>query len=309
MVQIPYVDGAETAKLYPLQRYPQALKLSSQDYMGSKMGLNPKRLPVVDQFKLCFMPTADSYYGYLSIVNPDYYWSGEVPARVFNLMRYRPIQLVRQINIPVLFIAAQHDSLIPIESSREAATNIAPFVSYHEWDMKHFDIYHGAWFEKAVTTQLNFTSTYRSDVNDYCMCIVWCKNRVPEENLVRKSSCGQCHQPLLPLAPIELNEQNFSNYITNSDLPILIDLWAEWCGPCKMMAPHFAQVAKQNPRVIFAKINTEESPRLSQAFNVRSIPTLVLMNKTTEVARMSGALRAPELQQWLDQQLQTNFGS
>ena len=112
-----------------------------------------------------------------------------------------------------------------------------------------------------------------------------------------------------PLAPIELNEQNFSNYITNSDLPILIDLWAEWCGPCKMMAPHFAQVAKQNPRVIFAKINTEESPRLSQAFNVRSIPTLVLMNKTTEVARMSGALRAPELQQWLDQQLQTNFGS
>lgn len=106
MVQIPYVDGAETAKLYPLQRYPQALKLSSQDYMGSKMGLNPKRLPVVDQYKLCFMPTADSYYGYLSIVNPDYYWSGEVPARVFfNLMRYRPIQLVRQINIPVLFIA------------------------------------------------------------------------------------------------------------------------------------------------------------------------------------------------------------
>ncbi|MDN8222771.1 alpha/beta hydrolase [Acinetobacter baumannii] len=157
MVQIPYVDGAETAKLYPLQRYPQALKLSSQDYMGSKMGLNPKRLPVVDQYKLCFMPTADSYYGYLSIVNPNYYWSGEVPARVFfNLMRYRPIQLVRQINIPVLFIAAQHDSLIPIESSREAATNIAPFVSYHEWDMKHFDIYHGSWFEKAVTTQLEF---------------------------------------------------------------------------------------------------------------------------------------------------------
>ncbi|EMG9455671.1 alpha/beta hydrolase [Acinetobacter baumannii] len=157
MVQIPYVDGTETAKLYPLQRYPQALKLSSQDYMGSKMGLNPKRLPVVDQYKLCFMPTADSYYGYLSIVNPDYYWSGEVPARVFfNLMRYRPIQLVRQINIPVLFIAAQHDSLIPIESSREAATNIAPFVSYHEWDMKHFDIYHGSWFEKAVTTQLEF---------------------------------------------------------------------------------------------------------------------------------------------------------
>ena len=83
----------------------------------------------------------------------------------------------------------------------------------------------------------------------------------------------------------------------------MIDLWAEWCGPCKMMAPHFAQVAKQYPNVVFAKINTEENPRLSSAFNVRSIPTLVFMNKTTEVARVSGALRSSELQQWLDQQL------
>ena len=71
-------------------------------------------------------------------------------------MRYRPIQFVRKINIPVLFIAAKKDSLIPITSSREAATIIAPFVTYHEWDMKHFDVYHGSWFEKAVTTQLEF---------------------------------------------------------------------------------------------------------------------------------------------------------
>ena len=157
MVQMPYVDGAETAKLYPLQRYPEALKRSSQDYMGSKMGLVVKTLPVVDQHNLCFLPTSDSYYGFHSIVNPDYYWSGEVPARVFfNLMRYRPIQFVRKINIPVLFIAAKNDSLIPLASSREAATNIAPFVSYHEWEMKHFDAYHGIWFEKAITTQLEF---------------------------------------------------------------------------------------------------------------------------------------------------------
>lgn len=129
------------------------------------------------------------------------------------------------------------------------------------------------------------------------------KNRVPEEKLVESPTCGQCHQALIPLAPIELNEQNFSSFISHSDLPVLIDLWAEWCGPCKMMAPHFAQVAKQYPNVIFAKINTEENPRLSSAFNVRSIPTLVFMNKTTEVARISGALRSSELQQWLDQQL------
>ena len=129
------------------------------------------------------------------------------------------------------------------------------------------------------------------------------KNRVPEDKLSANPACGQCHQALIPLAPIELNEQNFSNFISNTDLPVLIDLWAEWCGPCKMMAPHFAQVATQNPYVIFAKIDTEANPRLSAAFNVRSIPTLVLMNKTTEIARVSGALRAPELQQWLEQHL------
>ena len=135
------------------------------------------------------------------------------------------------------------------------------------------------------------------------------KNRVPEDKLNENPSCGQCHQAIVPLTPIELNEQNFSHFISNSDLPVFIDLWAEWCGPCKMMAPHFAQVAAQNPKVIFAKINTEESPRLSSAFNVRSIPTLVLMNKTHEIARISGALRSTELQQWLDQQLNANTRS
>lgn len=129
------------------------------------------------------------------------------------------------------------------------------------------------------------------------------KNRISEEKLDSNPSCGQCYKALIPLAPIELNEQNFSNFVSNSDLPILVDLWAEWCGPCKMMAPHFTEVAKQNPHVVFAKIDTEANPRLSSAFNVRSIPTLVLMNKTTEVARISGALRATQLQEWLDQQL------
>lgn len=129
------------------------------------------------------------------------------------------------------------------------------------------------------------------------------KNRVPEDKLSANPACGQCHQALIPLAPIELNEQNFSNFIQNSDLPILIDLWADWCGPCKMMAPHFATVAKQNPQVVFAKIDTEANPRLSSAFHVRSIPTMVLMNKSNEIARISGALQATELQQWLDQQL------
>lgn len=100
-----------------------------------------------------------------------------------------------------------------------------------------------------------------------------------------------------------LSDASFEQDVLQSQIPVLVDYWAEWCGPCKMMAPHFAEVAKNNPHVVFAKIDTEANPRLSSAFNIRSIPTLVLMNKTTEVARISGALRANQLQEWLDQQL------
>lgn len=157
IAQTPYVDGAETAKNYPLQYLPKALKLSSQDYMGAKVGLTSKTLPVVSADSLCIMPSQDCYHGFMSIIPPDYYWSGEVPARVFfNLIRYRPILTLRSIHIPVLFIAAKHDGWIPIESSREAATNIAPFVDYYEWDIAHFEIYHGVWLEKAISTQLEF---------------------------------------------------------------------------------------------------------------------------------------------------------
>ncbi|AOA59135.1 thioredoxin TrxC [Acinetobacter larvae] len=133
------------------------------------------------------------------------------------------------------------------------------------------------------------------------------KNRVPEEKMSQQPSCGRCQHALLPQALIELNEANFSNFIQNSDLPILIDLWAAWCGPCKMMAPYFAECARQNPQVIFAKIDTEANPRLNQAFHIRSIPTLVLMNKSTEIARISGVLRSAELQQWLNQQLSSQW--
>lgn len=157
MVQVPFVDGAETAKLYPLQQLPKALKLSSQDYMGAKVALEPKRLAVVSLDKFSFLSGEANYYGYLSIVHPDYYWSGEIPARaLFQLVRYRPAQEVSQISIPVLFIAAQKDSLYPIEASRACATNIAPLVQYHEWDMQHFDIYHDDYFEKAINTQIAF---------------------------------------------------------------------------------------------------------------------------------------------------------
>lgn len=152
---------------------------------------------------------------------------------------------------------------------------------------------------KFVTASTKYLNLRRISMIIVCPSCT-AKNRVSEEKLKEDPHCGQCHESLIRLAPIELNEQNFSAFIQNSDLPILIDLWADWCGPCKMMAPHFAEAAKDYPQVVFGKIDTENNPRLSQAFNVRSIPTLVLMNKTTEVARMSGALRTNDLKQWLD---------
>lgn len=161
MAHNPFVDGAESAKQYPLQMLSKALKVSSQDYMGAKVGMLPRTLPIVAENELCFVPTADAYQGYQSIIHPDYYWSGEIPARVFfNFIRYRPIQNLRRIAVPVLYIASKNDSLIPLEISREAATNIAPYVEYHEWEMQHFDIYHGKWFEKAVSVQLEFLNQH-----------------------------------------------------------------------------------------------------------------------------------------------------
>ncbi len=130
---------------------------SPHNPLRQKLVCCQKTLDVVHPTDLCVMPTPDSYDGYLSIVNSDYYWSGAIPARIFfHLIRYRPIQDVRNIRIPVLFIAAQKDSLIPIESSRETANNLATFAEYHELNIKHFDIYHGEWFEKAIATQLDF---------------------------------------------------------------------------------------------------------------------------------------------------------
>jgi uncharacterized protein len=161
IAQVPFTDGAEAAKLYPLQQLPKALKLSSQDYMGAKVGLEPKRLPVVDENKFSFLTGAESYQGYLSIVHTDYYWSGEIPARaLLQLIRYRPISIVEQIRCPVLFIAAKSDSVLSIESSRACATKIAPHVQYHEWEMQHFDIYHNEYFDKAIQTQIAFLNQY-----------------------------------------------------------------------------------------------------------------------------------------------------
>jgi len=125
------------------------------------------------------------------------------------------------------------------------------------------------------------------------------KNRVQAERFNDEPTCGSCGKPLLAGAPVALSDDNFADVLAASGRPVVVDFWAAWCGPCRGFAPVFSQAAARHPEWLFAKVDTDANPQLSQQLSIRSIPTLAIFRDGKLVDRVSGAMPTPQFEQWL----------
>ncbi len=129
-------------------------------------------------------------------------------------------------------------------------------------------------------------------------------NRVPRGRIGQQPNCGTCHNPLFQGRPVELDEIRFERFAVRSDLPVVIDFWAAWCGPCKAMAPAFAAAAPRlEPRVRLAKLDTEKHQAIAARHGIQGIPTMIMFKKGREIARTSGAMPAEAIVSWVEQAL------
>ena len=124
-------------------------------------------------------------------------------------------------------------------------------------------------------------------------------NRIPADRLGDDPDCGRCGRPLLDGRPVELGDADFERVVSGSDLPVVVDFWAPWCGPCQQMAPQFAQAAGAlKGRALLVKVNSDDNPHTASRFGIRSIPTLVKLDHGREVSRLAGARPAGQIVQF-----------